>query len=75
MQSGAVVKRILLEARLGYNLLVIGASEEWFLRNWLFGASPDEVAERAVCPVLLVKKHEPSPVSWLRRAIRRNRGR
>jgi amino acid transporter/nucleotide-binding universal stress UspA family protein len=72
VQSASVVKRILLEAGQGYDLLVIGASEEWFLRNWLFGAVPDEVAEGAACSVLLVKKHEPSPVSWLRRATRRS---
>jgi amino acid transporter/nucleotide-binding universal stress UspA family protein len=75
VQSAAVVDSILTEARQGYDLLVIGASEEWFLRNWLFGAIPDEVAERAPCSVLLVKKHEPSPVSWLRRATQRFRGR
>jgi nucleotide-binding universal stress UspA family protein len=75
VRSAAVVRRILLEARRGYDLLVIGASEEWVLRNWLFGAIPDEVAERAACSVLLVKKHEPSPVSWLRRLSRRFRGR
>jgi amino acid transporter/nucleotide-binding universal stress UspA family protein len=71
VQSAAVVERILMEARQGYDLLVIGASEEWFLRNWLFGAIPDEVAEGAACSVLLVKKHEPRPVSWVRRASRR----
>jgi amino acid transporter/nucleotide-binding universal stress UspA family protein len=75
VQSAAVVESILLEAHQGYDLLVIGASEEWFLRNWLFGAIPDEVAERAPCSVLLAKKHEPSPVSWLRRATQRFRGR
>lgn len=75
VHSPSVDKRILLESRQGYDLLIIGASEEWFLRNWLFGAIPDEVAERAACSVLLVKKHEPSPVSWLRRVIRRNQSR
>jgi amino acid transporter/nucleotide-binding universal stress UspA family protein len=71
VQSAGVVRCILEEARQGYDLLVIGASEEWFLRNWLFGAIPDEVAGNAACSVLLVKKHEPTPVSWVRRATRR----
>jgi hypothetical protein len=61
VQSPSVVRRILLEARQGYDLPVVGASEEWILRNWL--------------SVLLVKKHEPSPLSWLRRATRRVQGR
>jgi basic amino acid/polyamine antiporter, APA family len=69
--STQIVKRILLEAHQGYDLLVIGASEEWTVHNWLFGAIPDEVAARAPCSVLMVKKYEPSPVSWLRRAVRR----
>jgi len=67
VQSPSVVQGILSEASQGYDLLVIGASEEWFLRNWLFGAIPDVVAERAPCSVLQVRKHEPSPVSRLRR--------
>ena len=62
-------------ARAGYDLIAIGASEEWFLRNLLFGSIPDLVAERAPCSVLLVRKREPSPVSWLRRMTRRARGR
>jgi len=59
------------EAKEGYDLLIIGASEQWFLRNWLFGAIPDRVAEQAPCSVLLVKKHELSSVSWLRRTAKR----
>jgi amino acid transporter/nucleotide-binding universal stress UspA family protein len=73
VQSPAVVEGILGEAEQGYDLLVIGASEEWFLRNWLFGTIPDVVADRAPCSVLLVRKHEPRPVSWLRRMMRRVR--
>lgn len=75
VQSPSVVSGILSEAGQGYDLVVIGASEEWFLRNWLFGAIPDVVTERVPCSVLLVKKHEPSPVSWLRRMVRWFRGR
>jgi amino acid transporter/nucleotide-binding universal stress UspA family protein len=75
VQSPSVVEAILSEAGQGYDLLVIGASEEWFLRNWLFGTVPDVVAERAACSVLLVRKSEPSVVSWLRRMVRRFRRR
>jgi amino acid transporter/nucleotide-binding universal stress UspA family protein len=66
-QSPQVVSCILNEARQDYDLLVIGASNEWFLRNWLFGSIPDIIAERSPCSVLLVRKYEPAPLSWLRR--------
>lgn len=54
----------------GCNLIVIGASEEWFLRALLFGTIPDKVADRAACSVLMVRKYEPAPLSWLRRTVR-----
>ncbi len=73
VRSPSAVGAILAEARKGYDLAVVGASEEWFLHNWLLGAIPDVVAERAPCSVLLVRKHEPRSVSWLRRALRRIR--
>jgi len=54
----------------GHDLVAIGASEEWFLRNLLFGSVPDRIADGAPCSVLMVRKHEPAPVSWLRRVIK-----
>ncbi|UCC65111.1 MAG: universal stress protein [Anaerolineae bacterium] len=51
-------------------MIVLGASEEWFLRDLLSGSIPDVVAERAPCSVLLVRKHEPASVSWVRRMAR-----
>ncbi len=55
----ATVPAILAEAqREPYDLLIIGASDEWWLRNWLFGAIPDQVAEQAPCSVLLVRRYE-----------------
>lgn len=59
----AVVPAIMAEAgRASYNLLIIGASNEWWLRNWLFGAIPDLIAEQAPCSVLLVRSYEPGIV-------------
>ena len=55
-----------------YDLIVIGASEEWFLRDLLFGSIPDRVADRVSCSVLMVRKYEPASVSWLRRIIKRS---
>jgi nucleotide-binding universal stress UspA family protein len=54
----------------GYDLIAIGASEEWFLKNLLFGSIPDQVADGVPCSVLMVRKYEPAPVSWLRRMIK-----
>jgi nucleotide-binding universal stress UspA family protein len=72
-RSDSIVEGILTEsARVAYDLIAIGASEEWFLRNLLFGSIPDRVADGAPCSVLMVRKYEPAPVSWLRRMIKRN---
>jgi nucleotide-binding universal stress UspA family protein len=57
VRAPAVVPAILAEVqRQPCDLLVIGASEGWWLRNWLFGAIPDQVAGRAPCSVLLVRR-------------------
>jgi amino acid transporter len=70
-RDGSVVDGILAEAAEGeYDLVAIGASEEWFLRNLLFGSIPDRVADGVGCSVLMVRKYEPAAVSWLRRTIR-----
>ena len=82
-RSDSVVEGILAEAsapaadqadadrKHPYDLIAIGASEEWFLKNRLFGSIPDRVADGASCSVLMVRKHEPSAVSWLRRTLKR----
>lgn len=55
----AAMPAILAEARReAYDLIIIGASDEWWVRAWLFGAIPDQVAERAPCSVLLVRQYE-----------------
>ena len=50
----------------------IGASEEWFLKNPLFGAVPDQMAEGAPYSVLMVREYEPAGASRLRRALKRS---
>ena len=79
-RSPSVAEGILAEVaktedREDYDLIAIGASEEWFLRNLLFGSIPDRVADGAPCSVLMVRKREPSAVSWLRRKLKRLGGR
>lgn len=51
------------------DLIIIGASEEWRLKKFLFGSIPDYVANKALCSVLMVKKHEAPYISWLRKII------
>ena len=78
-RSDSLAQSILAESaqrtdKMGYDLTVIGASEEWFLRELLFGSVPDRIADGAPCSVLLVRKYEPSSVSWVRRMAKRVRG-
>ncbi len=71
-RAPSVAQGILREAEEGeYDLVIIGASEEWFLHTLLFGSIPDQVAEGAPCSVLMVRKYEPAAVSWLRRVMKK----
>jgi amino acid transporter len=70
LRTGSAEPSAQVADRAGYDLIAIGASEEWFLKTLLFGSIPDQVADGAPCSVLMVRKHEPAPVSWLRRMIK-----
>ncbi|MDR9418288.1 amino acid permease [Gracilimonas sp.] len=39
------------------DLLIIGASHDWGIRNVLFGTIPDIIADRAPCSVLMVRRY------------------
>ncbi|HQE99495.1 MAG TPA: amino acid permease [Anaerolineae bacterium] len=54
-----------------YQLIVLGASEEWASRTRLFGSVDDWIANQAPCSVLLCRRYEPVAVSWLRRNVKR----
>lgn len=41
-----------------YNLIIIGASEEWAVHRWLFGSIPDKVANQASVSVLMVRSND-----------------
>jgi amino acid transporter/nucleotide-binding universal stress UspA family protein len=41
----------------GYDLVIIGASHEWRIRNFLLGSIPDVVADYADCSVLMVRRY------------------
>jgi amino acid transporter len=71
----AVADAIVQEAEEGeYDLLVIGASEEWTIKSLLVGALPDAVADRARCSVLMVRRYEPAGISTTRRIMSSLRG-
>ncbi|MBN2002859.1 MAG: amino acid permease [Anaerolineae bacterium] len=70
VRAGSIVEGVITEARQGYDLVIIGASEQWALRNWLFGSIPDSVAEAVPCSVLMVRKREPEPLSRVRRIVK-----
>lgn len=73
--SDNVIEAILDTAREGeYDLLVIGASEEWQIKSLLGGSLPDAVADQSPCSVLLVRRYEPSGVSTTRRILSSLRG-
>lgn len=68
LRSESIQEGVLREAGLHpYNLIVMGASEEWASRTRLFGAVDDWVADRSPCSVLLCRRHERKAISWLRR--------
>jgi nucleotide-binding universal stress UspA family protein len=70
MMHEEIVEGILEEAQDGkYDLLVIGASDEWAIKSLLVGAIPDAIADRAPCSVLMVRRYEPTGISTIRRVV------
>jgi nucleotide-binding universal stress UspA family protein len=66
-----ILSGVLQEAtRLPYDLIVVGASDQWLSRTQLFGSLTDEIAEKTTCSVLLVRRHEAAAMSWIRRQSR-----
>ncbi|MBN1873090.1 MAG: amino acid permease [Anaerolineae bacterium] len=70
-QAESVEQGILTEVqRTPYDLIILGASEEWSRDTQLFGTIDDWVAEHAPCSVLLCRRHEPIPLAWLRYQVK-----
>jgi amino acid transporter len=46
-----------------YDLIIIGASREWSIRQVLFGSIPDVIADQARCSVLMVRRYLPDTLS------------
>jgi len=53
-----------------YDLMILGASEEWRSRRYLFGCINDQIAEQANCSVLMVRREESVMMNWLRRQVK-----
>lgn len=71
MQAESVQQGILTEAnRQPYDLIVVGASEEWSQDTRLFGSIDDWIAEHAPCSVLLCRRYEPVTLAWLRYQVK-----
>ncbi|NIV34594.1 MAG: DUF389 domain-containing protein, partial [Anaerolineae bacterium] len=69
IQSSSPVRGILQEAARGYDLVMVGASDESYLDRMLFGNIPQTVAASSPAPSLVVKRHTRARVmgTWLRR--------
>jgi len=50
-----------------FDLVILGSSRKWLVKNIVFGSIPDRVAEDAKCNILIVKKWEYKVMRWLRR--------
>jgi probable Kdp system regulatory protein len=54
-KSGPIAQTILEEARLGYDLMMIGATERPAYQEFLLGSTADRLVHDAPCAVLMVK--------------------
>lgn len=71
VRAATVADGILEEStHTAYDLVVIGASEEWPLSTRFFGAVDDWIADKVPCSVLLCRRHESLALSWVRRHVR-----
>lgn len=53
-----------------YDLVVMGAALAHSLKSNMFGSLTDAVAEALPTSVLLVRRHEPGAVTWVRRQVK-----
>ncbi|MHB9034015.1 MAG: amino acid permease, partial [Anaerolineae bacterium] len=70
-ETGLLSEGILEEAsNKTYDLVVLGASEQWALSTRLFGSVGDWIADNVPCSVLLCRRYEPITMSWIRQRIK-----
>ncbi|MBN1248411.1 MAG: amino acid permease [Anaerolineae bacterium] len=69
--AASVPEGIVAESeRQAYDLVVIGASEEWAWRTRLFGSVVDWIGGVVPCSVLFCRRYEPVMIAWLRRRMK-----
>ena len=61
VMTGTDISRTIVETSADYDLIVMGASNEWALRQWLFGSIPDQVVDNSPISVLMVRAHQDNP--------------
>ena len=73
MQAEQVTQGVLQETkRQSYDLVIMGASEEYGSGTRLFGSVDDWIIEHIEhCSVLLIRHHELTPVHWIRRHLKK----
>ena len=49
------ISQAIIKTATSYDLIIIGASNEWAVPKWLFGTLPDKVANHASASVLMVR--------------------
>jgi amino acid transporter/nucleotide-binding universal stress UspA family protein len=64
--ASGIAEGILEEAE-RYNLVVMGATQEGFFEQLLFGAAPERVARECSKTVMIAKRHQGNVKSWIQR--------
>jgi len=54
-----------------YSLIIIGSADENGMNGSMFGKVADQVAEKAPCSVLVVRRHQSAAASWLRHQVKK----
>jgi nucleotide-binding universal stress UspA family protein len=67
--EGKRVATALVKAATGYDLLVLGASQEGIFSSVLFGEIPEKVARYSQTPVMIVKRYEGRVKSVIKRIM------
>jgi nucleotide-binding universal stress UspA family protein len=61
ISSADALETVIREAQQGYDLVIVGASEEWGLQPTLFGRRHEELARSCPASLLIVRKYLPVP--------------
>jgi amino acid transporter/nucleotide-binding universal stress UspA family protein len=56
--------------RVPYDLMIIGAAEEVFSANYIFGKLNDALIDEVSCSMLIVRRYQPDTALWIRHQIK-----